>query len=194
MNECGVGVAGWFVAFHLNVFLSIIRAWKLPDNTRREEAQGQRQRVTAGFSGLQWVTVGYSGLWRVMVTVKVTFWFGLLSSRFELSFIFDFGLVPFAFAYSFDFWLSLLCVAPRKMFANVFFVSLFCSFFRLPLGQKSNISMQTFRFRIFALVCFRFVCIKYSTYDGIQRDFTNRFRMFIGYAASQAYSRRRWGN
>lgn len=59
----------------------------------------------------------------VTVTVTVTFWLGLLSSRFELSFIFDFGLVPFAFAYCFDFWLLLLYVAPRKMFA-----SLFCSF------------------------------------------------------------------
>lgn len=52
---------------------------------RQHKAEaGKRRKVSAkglqgGLQGgLQRVTAGYSGLWRVMVTVTVTFWFGLV--------------------------------------------------------------------------------------------------------------------
>lgn len=48
---------------------------------RQHKAEaGKRRKVSAkGLQGgLQRVTAGYGGLWRVMVTVTVTFWFGLV--------------------------------------------------------------------------------------------------------------------
>lgn len=125
---------------------------------RQHKAEaGKRRKVSAkGLQGgLQRVTAGYGGLWRVMVTVTVTFWFGLLSSHFEPSFIFDFGLVPFAFCLRLLF--RLLTFAFVRNVCQRFSASLFCSLFfcRLPLGHKSNIFMQAFRFGIYALVCFR---------------------------------------
>lgn len=125
---------------------------------RQHKAEaGKRRKVSAkGLQGgLQRVTAGYGGLWRVMVTVTVTFWFGLLSSHFEPSFIFDFGLVPFALCLRLLF--RLLTFAFVRNVCQRFSASLFCSLFfcRLPLGHKSNIFMQAFRFGIYALVCFR---------------------------------------
>lgn len=125
---------------------------------RQHKAEaGKRRKVSAkGLQGgLQRVTAGYGGLWRVMVTVTVTFGFGLLSSHFEPSFIFDFGLVPFAFCLRLLF--RLLTFAFVRNVCQRFSASSFCSLFfcRLPLGHKSNIFMQAFHFGIYALVCFR---------------------------------------
>lgn len=107
---------------------------------RQHKAEaGKRRKVSAkGLQGgLQRVTAGYGGLRRVMVTVTVTFWFGLLSSHFEPCFIFDFGLIPLAFSLRLLF--RLLTFAFVRNVCQRFSASLFCSLFFLSIAFRSQI-------------------------------------------------------
>lgn len=181
-GECGA-LRG-LVAFHLNVFLSIIRAWKLPANTRQRRESGARSApkgYRGGYSGLQRVTAGYGGLW-LRLRLRFALVYSARTSSRALSLTLAWFRSPFAFyfAYCFDFWLSLLC----EMFANVFLQVCFVLFFFLSIAFRSQIKYFHAGISFWGL---RSGLLQNSCASNIQHmmqefkrisDFTNRFSHF----------------
>lgn len=96
---------------------------KVARRHRREEAQGQRQRVTAGYSGLQWVMAGYGyGYGYGYVLVRFT----QLAFRAELYLWLWLGSVCFCLLFRL-LTFAFVCCTPKNV-CQRFFASLFCSF------------------------------------------------------------------
>lgn len=166
------------VAFHLNVFLSIIRAWKLPANTRQRRESGARSApkgYRGGYSGLQRVMAGYGyGYGYVLV------WFTQLALRAELYLWLWFGsvrLLPSLTVSTFDFRFCAKCLP--TFFCKFVLFSFFLSIaFRSQIKYfHAGISFWDLRSDLLQNSCASNIQHMMEEFKRIS-DFTNRFWHF----------------